>query len=81
MVAVYYEALCPDSKNFIIKQLQFAFTHAPTLIDFQLIPYGKADVSILKARILKIYFTNSQSLCRRQSIQMARWSSHVNMEN
>lgn len=45
MVTVYYEALCPDSKNFIIRQLQPAFRKAPTLIEFQLVPYGKATVS------------------------------------
>lgn len=44
MVTVFYEALCPDSKHFVIKQLQAAFYKAPTLIDFQLIPYGKATV-------------------------------------
>lgn len=47
MVAVYYEALCPDSKNFIIRQLQPAYQRAPSLIDFQLVPYGKATVSTL----------------------------------
>ncbi|XP_037039003.1 gamma-interferon-inducible lysosomal thiol reductase-like [Bradysia coprophila] len=45
IVTVFYEALCPDSKYFIIKQLQPAFYKAPALIDFQLIPYGKATTS------------------------------------
>lgn len=26
LVSVYYEALCPDSKNFIVKQLKSAYT-------------------------------------------------------
>lgn len=43
---VFYEALCPDSKNFIIKQLQTTFYKAPTLINLQLVPYGKATVQI-----------------------------------
>lgn len=42
---VFYEALCPDSKHFIIRQLQPSFYRAPTLVDFQLVPYGKAKVS------------------------------------
>lgn len=44
LVMVFYEALCPDSKNFIIKQLHTAYGRAPSLIDFQLVPYGKATV-------------------------------------
>lgn len=42
---VFYEALCPDSKNFIIKQLQPAFVRAPHLLEIQFVPYGKASVS------------------------------------
>lgn len=41
---VFYEALCPDSKNFIIKQLHSAYARAPSLIDIQFVPYGKATV-------------------------------------
>lgn len=44
MVMVFYEALCPDSKHFILKQLQPTYDKAPSLIDFQLVPYGKATV-------------------------------------
>lgn len=44
LVMVFYEALCPDSKNFIIKQLHGVYERAPSLIDFQLVPYGKATV-------------------------------------
>ena len=46
LVMVFYEALCPDSKHFVVKQLQNAFYTAPALVDFQLVPYGKATVSI-----------------------------------
>lgn len=45
IVMVFYEALCPDSKHFIVKQLEHAFYKAPSLIEFQLVPYGKATVS------------------------------------
>lgn len=44
LVMVFYEALCPDSKNFVIKQLHTSYERAPSLIDFQLVPYGKATV-------------------------------------
>ena len=47
VVMVFYEALCPDSKNFIIKQLQTAYYRAESLIEYQLIPYGKATVLFL----------------------------------
>lgn len=46
MVMVFYEALCPDSKHFIIKQLEPTYNKAPSLIDFQLVPYGKATVFV-----------------------------------
>lgn len=44
-VMVFYEALCPDSKNFILKQLQPTFVRAPSLVDIQFVPYGKASTS------------------------------------
>jgi interferon, gamma-inducible protein 30 len=44
-IAVYYEALCPDSKNFIIKQLKTAYAKLPDLIDIEFFPYGKATTS------------------------------------
>jgi interferon, gamma-inducible protein 30 len=43
LVAVYYEALCPDSKNFIVKQLKSAYTKIPNLIEIEFFPYGKAS--------------------------------------
>lgn len=45
VVGVYYEALCPDSKHFVIKQLQTTYNKAPYLINIELIPYGKASTS------------------------------------
>lgn len=44
LVSVYYEALCSDSRNFILKQLVPAYEKAPNLIELDLIPYGKATV-------------------------------------
>lgn len=52
MVMVFYEALCPDSKHFILKQLQPTYTKASTIMDFQLIPYGKATVCYAFAKCL-----------------------------
>ncbi|XP_072763096.1 gamma-interferon-inducible lysosomal thiol reductase [Anoplolepis gracilipes] len=41
-VAVYYEALCPDSRSFILKQLGPTYWKLSTNIEVELIPYGKA---------------------------------------
>lgn len=46
VVGVYYEALCPDSKHFVIKQLLPSYITAPYLISIKLIPYGKATTFI-----------------------------------
>lgn len=45
-VGVYYEALCPDSKHFINKQLLPLHLKAPYLIGLKLVPYGKATTHI-----------------------------------
>lgn len=44
LVVVYYETLCPDSKNFVLHQLQPAFDRAPELMDIEFVPFGKASV-------------------------------------
>uniref|UniRef100_A0A2M4BY20 Putative gamma-interferon-inducible lysosomal thiol reductase isoform x1 n=1 Tax=Anopheles marajoara TaxID=58244 RepID=A0A2M4BY20_9DIPT len=44
-VVVYYEALCPDSKHFVIRQLKPAFERAPALMEIQFVPYGKATTT------------------------------------
>ncbi|XP_076296132.1 gamma-interferon-inducible lysosomal thiol reductase isoform X1 [Lasioglossum baleicum] len=41
-VAVYYEALCPDSRNFFLKQLLPTYRKIADIIEVELIPYGKA---------------------------------------
>uniref|UniRef100_A0A6E8VZP4 Gamma-interferon-inducible lysosomal thiol reductase n=1 Tax=Anopheles coluzzii TaxID=1518534 RepID=A0A6E8VZP4_ANOCL len=43
LVVVYYETLCPDSKNFVLHQLQPAFDRAPELMDIEFVPFGKAS--------------------------------------
>ncbi|XP_067001174.2 GILT-like protein 1 [Anabrus simplex] len=42
-VTVFYEALCPDSRSFITKQLLPAHEKAARLMNVVLVPYGKAQ--------------------------------------
>lgn len=42
IVEVFYESMCPDSKYFIRHQLVPTFEKIPEILDFRLIPYGKA---------------------------------------
>lgn len=44
-ISVYYEALCSDSRFFILKQLVPAYETIPEYIELDLVPYGKAQVS------------------------------------
>lgn len=46
-VGIYYEALCPDSRNFILQHLLPSFNKAPDSFDIEFVPYGKAKVLIL----------------------------------
>lgn len=41
----FYEALCPDSKGFIVNQLIPAFKRVPDLIEIEFFPYGKATTT------------------------------------
>lgn len=41
-VAVYYEALCPDSRSFFMKQLLPTYQKIPDSLRLKLVPYGKA---------------------------------------
>lgn len=43
-ITVYYEALCSDSRFFILKQLVPAYETIPDYLDVDLVPYGKAEV-------------------------------------
>ncbi|ALC39159.1 CG41378, partial [Drosophila busckii] len=45
LVTVYYEALCPDSKFFITKQLLTTYKVAAPIMEVQLVPYGKAQTT------------------------------------
>ncbi|XP_045457113.1 GILT-like protein 1 [Melitaea cinxia] len=41
-IAVYYESLCPDSKNFITTQLAPVWRELRGLVKVKLVPYGKS---------------------------------------
>ena len=43
-MVVYYEAFCPDSKDFIADQLWPAYQRMPDTLHVELLPYGKAKV-------------------------------------
>lgn len=45
VVSVFYEALCPDSKNFILKQLTPTYKKLPDWVIVDLVPYGKASTT------------------------------------
>lgn len=44
-VSVYYEALCSDSRFFMLKQLVPTYNAIPEIIKLDLVPYGKAQVN------------------------------------
>ncbi|KAL7634274.1 UNVERIFIED_CONTAM: hypothetical protein RMT77_015604 [Armadillidium vulgare] len=45
-VTVFYEALCPDSRDFVVRQLLPAYRIMGDVITVELVPYGKAQSSI-----------------------------------
>lgn len=47
-IEVFYEALCPDSRSFLLTQLLPTYNKIPEAMNVQLIPYGKAKVIIHK---------------------------------
>lgn len=42
LIEVYYEALCPDSRSFLLTQLLPTYDKMPEAMNVHLIPYGKA---------------------------------------
>ncbi|XP_055372078.1 GILT-like protein 1 [Condylostylus longicornis] len=64
LVMVFYESLCPDSKNFILKQLVPTYRKAPDLIEIQFVPYGKAKTEINADGSLKFDCQHGQLECQ-----------------
>ncbi|KAI5745852.1 hypothetical protein M8J76_014761 [Diaphorina citri] len=46
-VSVYYEALCPDSRHFVLHQLVPVYEKGSRIMDYELVPYGKAKTEEL----------------------------------
>lgn len=41
---VYYEALCSDSRDFIVRDLEPMYSSIGEIVDVEFVPYGKAQV-------------------------------------
>lgn len=54
-IDVYYETLCPDSIQFIRRQLYPTYQKIGEIMDISLIPYGKAEVSLKSFSFTKIF--------------------------
>ncbi|KQS71075.1 uncharacterized protein Dere_GG26377, isoform A [Drosophila erecta] len=54
VVTVYYEALCPDSKYFLAKQLLPTFKIAKSIMEVKLAPYGKAKTKQYNDPLLRL---------------------------
>ncbi|KAH6940661.1 hypothetical protein HPB50_004080 [Hyalomma asiaticum] len=42
-VEVFYETYCPDSRNFVLEQLNSTYAELSNIMQLQLVPYGKAS--------------------------------------
>ena len=47
-LGLFYESLCPDSRDFIVNQLQDAYSKLSNITHLELIPYGNAKVCTLQ---------------------------------
>lgn len=47
-LTIYYEALCPDSKAFIVSELYPSYEILKNYIKIDFVPYGFAKVSFLQ---------------------------------
>ncbi|GAB0096586.1 gamma-interferon-inducible lysosomal thiol reductase [Sergentomyia squamirostris] len=72
VVGVYYEALCPDSKHFVVKQLQATHDIAPQLMDIEYIPYGKASTTVKPDGSLQFDCQHGQIECEANIIHACK---------
>lgn len=72
-VDVYFEALCPDSHNFIITQLYPNWEDIKDYVHIRFIPFGKSTVSVctLNGVIKKVMF----SKCRVWTMELNLFAS------
>ncbi|XP_064477188.1 gamma-interferon-inducible lysosomal thiol reductase-like [Ornithodoros turicata] len=47
LVEVFYESYCPDSKRFVLEQLNSTYPELSSIIELDLVPYGKASRTLL----------------------------------
>lgn len=68
MVTIYYEALCSDSRNFILKQLVPTYEKLSDVIEIDLVPYGKATVrnfsEFIMHNVIQLLFKYLQTMER-----------------
>ncbi|KAH9366278.1 hypothetical protein HPB48_000937 [Haemaphysalis longicornis] len=48
VVEVFYETYCPDSRSFILDQLNSTYAELSNIITLQLVPYGKAVSCVIE---------------------------------
>ena len=55
-LGVFYESLCPDSRDFIVNQLQKAYSKLSDIVFLELVPYGNAKVCGCNSAVLYFKF-------------------------
>lgn len=80
MISVFYEALCPDSKNFIVKQLKSAYSKLPNLIEIEFFAYGKATTTVQQDGSLSFQCQHGPTECEGNIIHCCAVESIHNTE-
>ncbi|XP_063908750.1 GILT-like protein 1 [Zophobas morio] len=68
-VSVYYESLCPDSKQFITTQLYPAYEQISNYLNVQFFPYGNADITTSEDGTLNFTCQHGPNECYGNEIQ------------
>lgn len=69
-ISCYYETLCPDSKKFIIHQLNKAYETFGDQITIELVPFGNVNEYLDKNGVLKYHCQHGIEECRGNKIQV-----------